>query len=86
MGIAHEAAGADYQKHLAQTGAAGTPAGNALMIGFMDGLSRGHKDHARIVVAALENLEGVFRKPVSIDTAREYVAQLRLAIASGSGL
>lgn len=84
MGIAIEREASDYQKVIAGSEHGGTPTGNALMVGFMDGFQRGHKLHAEITAHALQVLIDGFKEPVSIKSAREQVGALQAAIRNGS--
>lgn len=86
MGIAIEQEASAYQKVIAGSNHGGTPTGQAMMIGFMDGFQRGHKVHAGITAQALQVLIDGFKEPVSIKSAREQAEALRDAIIQGSGL
>lgn len=87
MGIAQDKAISDYARHLGGHGVrTGGGMGEAMLSGFMDGFTRGHRDHANIVVQSLQVLLDEFQEPVSIKSARERVEQLQLAIKHGSEL
>lgn len=75
-------AGSAYQQELARNGAAGTPGGNAMMAGFMDGYGVGYQAHRGVTIPALEALREQFREPLSIKTAREMLDTLIAAVKS----